>query len=280
MGIKLGKLFLPVAALLILTPGCTCPVQVPANSGALRFQEKIAVYRHPLELKFSKPQKPGNVLVIYATGDGGWRGLDRQIFDWIAGWNYPVAGFSSKGYLKNLEYLRNTTTPSRVVRDFEKIIRFAETKLDMPESTSVILVGLSRGAGLAIVAAGQGQLKPDLAGVVAVSLIREEEHVVSYRRPRRSQANGPKRELLKIETYEYLPRIDTVPVAVIQSTHDSYLPAGNARILFGPDTEMKKLIPIQAKNHRFTGGCFELYVNIQNALAWITSTKPTGSNSN
>ncbi len=258
------------AALLIFLAGCTCQVKIPGNIGPAQNRDLIAIYHHPLELRLSRPQKTRDTLVVYATGDGGWRGLDKEIFEWISAWDYPVVGFSSKNYLRDLEYIRDTTTPRRLVRDFEKIIRFAEQKFEMPETTRVILVGLSRGAGFAIVAAGQGELKSNLAGVVAVALIKEEEHVVRYRRQRGSPTDQPKREVLKIQTYEYLPRIDPVPVVVIQSTHDSYLPASDARRLFGPDTDTRTMIPITAKNHRFTGGCLDLYMQIKSTLSQIS----------
>jgi hypothetical protein len=254
--------------------GCTCRIPTPPAIVTTQHRDQIAIYRHPLALRFSKPERPADILVIYATGDGGWRGLDQKIFEWIVAWNYPVVGFSSKNYLKNLGYVRDTTTPRRLARDFKAIIRFAEEKLGMPESTSILLVGLSRGAGLAIVAAGEGELRPNLAGVVAVALTKEEEHVVRYRRPRQFAQNQPGREIVKIQTYEYLPRIDSVPVVVIQSTHDGYLPAADARALFGPDTDLKKLIPITAKNHRFTAGCLDLYTQIQNSLARICKINP------
>jgi dienelactone hydrolase len=255
---------------MVFLAGCTCQIRMPSGVSSTETRDRVAIYRHPLELRFSKPKSLSNILVVYATGDGGWRGLDEQIFEWISTWDYPAVGFSSKNYLKNLEYVRDTTTPRRLVRDFETVIRFAEQKLGMSASTRIVLVGLSRGAGLAVVAAGQGALRPSLAGVIAVALIKEEEHVVYYRSRRRSQPNQPRRELLKIETYEYLPRIDSVPVVVIQSTHDGYLPADRARALFGPDTEMKKLVPISARNHKFTGGRLELYRQTENALALIS----------
>ena len=255
---------------MIFFAGCTCHLKVPPADSSIQTRDRIAIYRHPLELHLSNPKSAGNILVVYATGDGGWRGLDKQIFEWISTWGYPAVGFSSKNYLRDLEYVRDTTTPRRLVRDFESVIGFARQNLGMPDTTRVILVGLSRGAGLAVVAAGHGELKPNLAGVIAVALIKEEEHVVYYRRLRRSRPGSPRRELFKIQTYEYLPRIDSVPVVVIQSTHDGYLPADKARALFGPDTEMRKLIPISAKNHRFTGGCSELYQRIENSLARVS----------
>ncbi len=253
----------------ILLSNCAGRTPVP---GIIDLREPITLYRHRLEIRMSKPAAPStnSTLVIYATGDGGWHGLDERIFDWIRSWGYPVAGISSKGYLKNLGYVSETTTPRHLVRDFESIINFAEDRLEMPRDTPIILVGLSRGAGLAVVAAGQGGLKNHLAGVVAVALTKEEEHVVHHRRFRLgSRASIPRRELVEIKTYDYLPRLAGFPLIVIQSTHDGYLPAAAARALFGPDTEIKKLLPVEARNHRFSGGGAALYKDTRDSLEWI-----------
>jgi hypothetical protein len=104
---------LPALALITLA-GCTyrVPRSGPVAVDAIRTSVSITLYRRPLELRLSKPRSGSrnDILVVYATGDGGWRGLDWQIFDWISGWNFAV-GFSSKAYLKNLGYVRDTTTP-------------------------------------------------------------------------------------------------------------------------------------------------------------------------
>lgn len=268
--------FLPLLPLVLLS-GCTCRISTVAAAASIQLREPLILYRHPLEIRLSKPRSPSknDVLIIYATGDGGWRGLDEEIYNWISTWDYPVAGFSSKGYLKNLGYISNTTTPRRLVGDFEAIIGLAERKLELSQNTPVILVGLSRGAGLAVVAAGQGELKTRLAGVVAIALTKEEEHVVHYRDRRgNSSAETPMRELVEIKTYEYLPRLAGFPVMVIQSSHDGYLPADAARALFGPDTELRKFRAVQARNHRFSGGCGTLYKDTRESLAWIQDMLP------
>ncbi len=262
-----------LAVFLIFLAGCTCPVEIPrAAAGLTRTRDRLLLYDHELEIRLSKPGANDGILVVYATGDGGWHGLDEQTFEWISAWNYAAVGFSSKSYLNDVEHGKNTTTPDGLVRDYKKIIQFAEKRLGIPESTRIVLVGLSRGAGLAIIAAGEGGLKSDLAGVVAIALIKQEEHVLYTRWRWHSKTARLERELIQVQTYEYLPRIDSIPVAVIQSTHDSYLPAGAARALFGPDTSLKRLVPINAKNHRFTGGCLDLYTQIEASLSWICST--------
>ncbi len=237
----------------------------------------MLLYRRPLEVRlFSQGHpSPKGVLVVYSTGDGGWHGLDDQVFKWIGDWGYPAAGFSSRSYLDNLRYFSDsdTTTPRRLARDFQSIIQFAEDRLGLPAATRIILVGNSRGAGLSVVAAGQGGLKSRLAGLAAVALTKEEEHVLRYRRSARRSASGaPRRGRFEIKTYEYLPRLAGFPVAVIQSENDGYLPASAARTLFGPDTSLHRLRAISAHNHSFKGGCLNLYRELDDALRWISDS--------
>ena len=162
------------------------------------------------------------------------------------------------------------TTPQQLVRDFELIIDAACRKLELRLDTPVILVGMSRGAGLSVVAAGLAALRPRLTGVIAVALTKEEEHVVHYRQKKAGQKPGaPERELVEIKTYEYLPLLAPVPVMVIQSTRDGYVPASSARNLFGEDTELRRLVPVESANHSFGGGTDILFRETEAALEWI-----------
>jgi hypothetical protein len=258
-------------AIALLLGWTACTYRVPVV-GQNRHGERIlpiTLYQRPLELWLFQPDPlpKGNVLVVYATSDGGWRSLDTEIFRQICQWGYPAVGFSSSNYLKNLGFVSDTTTPRRLVRDFESIIEFAEQQLELPQNNRIVLVGMSRGAGLSVVAAGQSELRHTLAGVLAIALTKEEEHVVPYRKthgvPRGSQPGREKLAIIK--TYDYLPRLAGVPLTVLQSTHDKYLSADAARELFGPDTDTRKLVAINATSHTFSGGRETLY-------QWVKST--------
>ncbi len=242
------------------------------------YARPITLYQHPLQVHFARPRQPGvpRAMLLYATGDGGWRGNDRHVFDELASLGYPVAGFSARTYLKNLGYVADTTTPGRLARDYERLIDFSRRALELPDDTPVLLVGVSRGAGLEVVAAGQRVLRGTVAGVLAVALTKEEEYVRHYRvRPGRTPPGMPTRELVTINTYEYLPRL-TVPVAVIQSTRDGYLPADKARELFGPDTSDRQLHAIDAWDHSFSGARQELYRQMEASLDWLCRFLPAG----
>jgi hypothetical protein len=207
-------------------------------------------------------------MVLYATGDGGWRSADRGLFQHLASWGYPLAGFSARHYLEHLRF--EATTPAHVAADYREIIGFAKKELELPAETPTVLVGFSRGSGLAVVAAGQSELQPLLGGVLAIALTDEEEYV---RDDKARTGRVPRRpgegRLAPLRPYEVLAALDRLPLAVIQSTVDRYLPAAHARQLFGPDGERRRFHPIQAGSHTFAGGRDALYHEARAALEWI-----------
>lgn len=239
--------------------GCA-PGRPAGAPEVLRSKTHVTLHGHSLTVHLSVPARgAAGPLLVYATGDGGWWGKDKAIFDRLSYDGYFVAGFSAREYVHHLG--RDAVPPAVIAGDFNAIIHAAEAALKLPPATRVVLVGKSRGAGLAVAAAGRPPLRGELAGVLAVALTKEEEYV--RRRLRRT------RQIAMLQTYEYLPTIGSIPVAVIQSTHDDYLPAGQARQLFGSDTTSRRFVAIESKNHNFGGALDQLYAEIDRSLTWI-----------
>jgi len=243
-------------------PGST----VPSNATA-PFARQVVLEgrRFTVHLQRGDPAH-ASTLIVYATGDAGWRGKDREVYRQMASWGYAMAGFSAPEYLEHLPGDAGTTTPAQVGRDLARVIAVTRDALLMPQSTSVTLVGVSRGADLMVVAAGQPQLRPELSGVVAIGLTREEEYVRRRRRPD-----------VALELYAYLPRLGDLPLSVIQSTRDRYLPAADARVLFGSDTPRRVLHAVDARNHSFAGARPRLYALLHDSLAWVGRYAPPRS---
>jgi fermentation-respiration switch protein FrsA (DUF1100 family) len=267
----------PAACLMLV--GCVHHAVATSPYEPVEFQKPVVFYNHPLAVHFARPAalQPGTPLLLFATGDGGWRGKDRELYGEIIRWGYPVAGFSAPSYLSHLGFVSGTTTPGRLARDYERLIEFAKEALSLPARTRTILVGVSRGAGLAVVAAGRAEVRPLLAGVMAVALTREEEYVRHYRVRRGAPGDAPKRELVTFDTYGSLYQLRLLPLAVIQSTNDNYLPAVEARELFGPDTELRHFFPIEAQNHSFKGARDALYARMSRCLDWICKEQPAAT---
>ena len=222
----------------------------------------VVVRDHPLTLHVSAlPRHSPAPFILYATGDGGWGGSDEDLFDQLATWGYPAAGFSAHDYVKHLSEGADALSPEEMAADFGALIQAALNTLALPADTGVVLVGKSRGAGLDVAVAGQDPVRSQLRGIIAIALTREEEYV--WVRPKDGRAPA------MLLTYPWLPRLGAVPVAVIQSTHDDYIPAAEARALFGPDTSSRTLRPIESSDHNFGGGVAELYREMSDCFEWI-----------
>jgi pimeloyl-ACP methyl ester carboxylesterase len=236
-----------------------------AAGGATIPDRTILLNGHELRLHFANASRPGPLLV-YATGDGGWHRKDLATYKQLVASGLPIVGFDARDYVTHLG-AADVTTPQALASDYRRIIADAEQALGLPHGSPVVLVGVSRGAGLAAVAAGAASLRPSVAGVIAVALTREEEYVKWYRRLRRRGARQTEAQMAA--PYAVLRRLPQRPVAVVQSTRDNYLPAQSARELFGADTPYRWLQPIEARNHSFGGARPQLYEAIDRALKWI-----------
>jgi type IV secretory pathway VirJ component len=263
------------ACLAALAAGCSHSLP-PLNPDApLRLDAAIAFEDGDvLDLHLSRPCvfDSRHPFILYATGDGGWRGKDRDAFERMTAWGYPMAGFSAPNYLRHVVRHTHETTPADVARDYERIIRTAKARMAVGAEVPTILVGVSRGSGLAVAAAGEPDLQASLAGVVAVALTREEEYVHRLRRRRSAPQSPP--EMVMLDNYEYLPRLRGLPLAIVQSTHDDYLPAEEARRLLAPDSATRRLHPIVSKNHSFSDAREPLYAELKASLAWVAHFLP------
>jgi len=81
----------------------------------------------------------------------------------------------------------------------------------------------------------------------------------------------------QVLAYVRLKSAYDVPIAVIQSTNDHYLPATEASTLFGPDTGMRRFRAVKAASHGFRGAHDAMLLELDNALDWIESLMQKGA---
>jgi dienelactone hydrolase len=242
-------------------------------------KEEIRLPNRTLDLWCAKPRNPRSptFLVVFASGDGGMHGVSKATYKHMAEQGYYVAAFSSSDALKRVKSTGQLGTFPEAAAAVTRFIQEAKRLLGLPESTPVVVTGVSRGASFVVFAAGEPSLQPQICGAVAIALTRESD----YMKPPDPAERGPHIKLDEkggILLYPALARLGSIPVAVIQSTHDSYVPAEESRQLMGPDTPTRRLYEVQASNHSFGGGREQLFHDLDEALNWIASTmKHTGS---
>ena len=202
--------------------------------------------------------------VIVVSGDGGWHGFIIEIAQYLADHGYTVVGVDAKSYLESLCKPR-ALEPGQVTGDFGVIANFAKAQ---GGAKTIVLVGWSEGAGLAVLAGLDPATRTDLHGVVAIGLPELNELAwhwsdsviyVTKKVPDEPTFNSK----------DYVGKLSPVPLMVIQSTQDDFVPLETARSIFARAGEPKQITFIDAGNHRFEGQRPAFWQALDRSFAWF-----------
>ena len=240
---------------------------------AREFVTETSLHGQQLELHVEVPAAPirTNLVVIYASGDGGWFGAAIAQWREIAQAGYVSVGFSARSFLRITRPAGAALNSVRLATEYQHIIEDARKALDWPEPPRVVLAGWSRGAAFAVLAGSESPLQDSLAGVVAIGLAEGEDFTIDGDGDDTDDGSAsPIGRHWPFDTYARALQL-TAPCAVIQATHDNYFRSADARRRFGPDTALRRFYEIEAKNHRFSGGADAFRSALTDALQWISS---------
>jgi hypothetical protein len=274
---RFGRLWwLAVVAAAVALPGCVLNPHPRTQPAALvrELSRSVLLHGQPLELHLSVPQQPAGdgVLVLYASGDGGWFGAAVDMFRLIGGAGHYTVGFSARSFLK-LDRPRGTAlNTARLAEEYGQILAYARSAMQLDPATPAILTGWSRGAAFAVLAGSEPVVRPELRGVIAIGLSEGEDLQVSD--PADATDEGHATDAhppWPLEPYARIAGLGGLPCAVIQASHDSYLPAARAQQLFGPETPVRRFYAVEARNHRFSGGTTAFANVLREAIHWMTS---------
>jgi hypothetical protein len=239
--------------------------QVSRQEFSLASRTVAATYVKPVSLRH-----PG-LIVAFFTGDAGWLGASGDVFEHLAEQGFYVAGYNSREFLKPIKRAGQRVSIADSAEALEGVFARARRDLGLPGSTPLIVTGVSRGASAVAFTAVHSRLQQNVAGAIAIALTRESDYLRApdpRDRPSEVQLDAEGR----IELYPALQRIGSIPLAVIQSTHDKYVPSAESRRLLGPDTPTRRLYEVEARNHGFAGGREALLNDLDDALGWIESS--------
>jgi dienelactone hydrolase len=210
--------------------------------------------------------REGGRPVLLASGDGGFVHLAPEVAELLAGQGYRVAGVDSKAYLSSFTSGEHALAPTDVPGDFRQLIDFARKG----GQERVLLVGVSEGAGLAVLAAADPSLQPLLAGVVVLGLpdvnelgwrFRDSVIYLTHKTPKEPA----------FRSSDYLPRMGAVPLAALHSTHDEFVPLDEVKALVALPGGPRKLWVIEAADHRFSDNVGELRRRLREAIEWTAA---------
>lgn len=213
-------------------------------------------------------------LVIFVTGDDGWFGTSRAVFTHLADEGYTLAGFSAPEALSGVDDSDRVST-GRAAQGLKALYGQAKEHLGLPDSTPIVMVGFSRGASAVAFTAVHPELRDDVKGAVAIALTREADYLQASENERELGVKVDDQD--RIQLYPALKFLGSAPLAVIQSTNDSYVPAAESRQLLGADTPTLRLYQVESEDHGFSNARDKLMHDLDDALRWIEEEVPASA---
>ncbi len=250
-----------LVALLLSVP-VSAQTPVPGKNAPVIRGQQQDMYFYPAA------GEPGrlNRKILFAPGDGGWRGFAITIAQRIASWGYDVYGLNTKRYLESFTG-KVTLKETDVMSDFRHIAEW----MTQGKSERVTLVGWSEGAGLCLLAAASDDNKKIFTGLISIGL--GESNVLGWRwidDLTYITKKDPKEPMFPSDPY--LPKVAPLPLLMIQASRDEYVPVEAGQRLFSIAKEPKRFVLIEAQNHRFDGNRGEFFRVLQEGLQWISQT--------
>jgi dienelactone hydrolase len=245
--------------LVVAGAGTSCAATARTEKLALRGQEQT------LHLYGT----PGPRAAIVTSGDGGWLGLGPDVAEHLAGDGFFVVGFDAKAYLSGFTHGDRTLAATDVPGDFGALLDYAARATGQGRP---VLVGVSEGAGLSVLAATDPAMQRRITGIVAIGLpdlnelgwrFRDSIIYISKQTP-----NEP---LFSVR--EIVGRVSPVPIAIFQATQDEFVPPAVTQSIVAAAREPRRLWTIEAGNHRFADARPELWRRLEEALAWIAENQ-------
>jgi Bacterial virulence protein (VirJ) len=273
-------------AVLLAALSCGCSVvlstKVSRPAAMREFSGRVGVHDEELTLHLATPVTPVSAstpLVLYASGDGGWFGAAVEMFRTIAGSGLPTVGFSTKAFMRIERRWSKPLSVAHVAHGYQRIIDAARAQLRLAPDAPVVLTGWSRGASLGVLVASGREADPRIIGLVAVGLVADEQLDVEGDDDDPVDVGDTKPAVVSddmhdrsIAMYPLLSQLGPRRLVVIQASGDGYLPAARARELFGSDSTMSRLVAIDARNHRFSGGESRFAAALVRAVEWVSSS--------
>jgi dienelactone hydrolase len=206
--------------------------------------------------------------VLVSSGDGGWMHLGPQVARFLAEQGYFVVGFDAKAYLSGFTSTDRTLRREDVPSDYLALIEYAARG----SATRPLLVGVSEGAGLSVLAATAPAVKAKIEGVIVLGLPEQNELGWRWRDSLIYLTKKAPHEPL-FSARAIVGDVAPVPLAAIHSTHDEFAPLSDIRAIMDDAHEPKRLWVIDAANHRFSDNQPELESRLREAIAWIEAAR-------
>jgi dienelactone hydrolase len=219
-----------------------------------------------MALTLYRPSVAPRGTIVMGSGDVGWVGLAASMSQHLSSQGYVVIGLNVRDYLSAFTTKSGHLTPADIQRDFTEMSRYMRARGLLP--LPAILSGVSEGAALAVLAGAAPENHEWVGGVITMGLPALAE--IAWRWSdftswiTKRDAAEP-----SFAPGDYIAAVAPLPLVMIQSKKDEYVPEGDYRAFEKAAHDPSRLVLIDAANHRFTDRIPELRKAYAEALDWV-----------
>jgi fermentation-respiration switch protein FrsA (DUF1100 family) len=244
-----------------------CTLLQPAGAAAASITETVTIRNHPQTVYLYGTR--GATPVLLSSGDGGWMHLAPHVAELLAARGFFVVGFDVKQYLSSFTSGSETLDAAAVPGDYRILVDFA----GRGAASRVVLIGVSEGAGLSLLAATDPPNKLLVTGVIGLGLPDINELGWRWQDSMIYLTHGAPKEPT-FSTVKVASQLTPVPLAAIHSTHDDYVPLSEAEQVVAHASEPKRMWVIKAGDHSFSDNLPELDARVLEAIVWVAQHHP------
>jgi hypothetical protein len=224
-----------------------------------------------LTLTVYRPAGKPKATVLMGSGDVGWVGLAVEMSEFLQSQGYCAIGINVREYLAAFTSGKTTLTTREPPLDYGQLAVFLRQRNLL--TAPVIVSGVSEGAALAVLAASFPANHDWIHGVVTMGLPPTAE--LGWRwSDFTSWLTKKDPDEPMFEPKQFVPHVSPLPLCLIHSTKDEYVTAADIKAFDSVAREPKKLVLINASNHRFTDRKPELKQQFMACLAWVFANMP------
>jgi len=239
----------------------------PAQSSSPQHHQALTIRGHEQTLYvYGSPQGDP---VIVSSGDGGWMHLGPHVAEFLSAHGFFVIGFDVRSYLSSFTSARSTLRSDEEPADYRVLTDLAFKST----GRKPILIGVSEGAGLSVLAATDPQTKAGIAGVIGLGLPDLNELAWRWKDSLIYLTHGTADEP-SFSAAAIVARVAPLPLAAIHSTHDEFVPVSEVERVLNAASEPKRLWMVSAANHRFSDNLDECDQRLLEAIAWVKAHAP------
>lgn len=245
-----------MVAAIVLLAGCT------GLSARLQGSAELSLRGKAQTLRVSGPRD--GYPVIVSSSDGGWVRLAPHVAEVLAAKGFLVVGLDVKTYLESFTSGSATLGMEDARADYRVLAEFAAAATHRKP----VLIGVSEGAGLSVLAASDPRTKAAIAGVTALGLPDRTELGWRLRDSLIYVTHGVPNEPT-FRTSAVIGQVAPAPIGVIHSTHDEFFSVADVHTLFDGLRDPKKLWVVASGDHRFSDNLAEFDRRLTEAIEWV-----------